>query len=250
MTLRMKRYKRLRYTGNSQQCLNHHNHSPVRKRRSRAGFPPWEQSVENPHRMKENLLWERKIAFLHVACKIPHLRVLQFLRTKILSWRRLGNYQMLTVKYFHLILYLFLQNDEYADLKLNFFFPKRTMEPSSWWCLAFTDGPSDGVSHCTVNGQCASTTSSPPTPRRRTIWIRGCEDSALVPGHCGKLWPDFTLVDNFPQSLVQKVDVISSNRKGCGSKGKPKRSMPLDRSAWQAVSSKKHPPVPFFLVHV
>ena len=82
MTLRMKRYKRLRYTGNSQQCLKHHNHGPGRKRRSWAGFPPWEQSVENPHRMKENLLWERKIAFLNVACKIPHLRVLQFLRTK------------------------------------------------------------------------------------------------------------------------------------------------------------------------
>ena len=82
MTLRMKRYKQLRYKGNSQKCLKHHNHSTVRKRQSGAGFSPWEQSVENPHRMKENLLWERKIAFLNVAYKIPYLRVLQFLRTK------------------------------------------------------------------------------------------------------------------------------------------------------------------------
>lgn len=47
-----------------------------------AGFSPWKQSVENPHRVKENLLWERKIAFLNVACTIPYLWALQFLRTK------------------------------------------------------------------------------------------------------------------------------------------------------------------------
>lgn len=103
--------------------------------------------------MKENLLWERKIAFLNVAYKIPYLKGVTVPWDKILSWTRLGNYQMLTVKYFHFMLYLFIQNDEYADLKLNFFVPKRTMEPSSWRRLAFTDGPSDGMSHCTVNGQ-------------------------------------------------------------------------------------------------
>lgn len=157
---------------------------------------------------------------------------------------------MLTVKYFHFILYLFLWNDEYADLKLNFFVPKRTMEPSSWQCLAFTDGPSDGMSHCTVNGQCV---------KYDLITSHTAEEDHLDWGLLWLCWWSPGIVQNFDlisllwitfPSPWSSKDVISSKRKGWGSKGKPKRSMPLDRSAWQAVINIKHPPVSFFLVLV
>lgn len=138
--------------------------------------------------MKENLLWERKIAFLNVACTIMYLGVLKLLRTKscpAYDWGIIKCWLLNLLVSF--ILCLFLQNDEYADLKLNASVPKKTIKPSPCRSLAFTDGLSKGMTHPSRRPQCQVKTLPPPTSMEKdhADW-ETAGTLTMVPGHLCK----------------------------------------------------------------
>lgn len=146
---------------------------------------------------------------------------------------------MLTIKYFSFTLCLCLQNDEYADLKLNFFIPRKMMKPSPWRCLVFTDGLSERMTHHGRQPRVSCQTSPPPTSveedhldgELQWLWWWSL-------GTYAKLWPDFVIVDNFPQPQIQAEAANKhyfNSRKGRGqTKGQSKEVYALDRAAWQA----------------
>lgn len=148
---------------------------------------------------------------------------------------------------------LFLQDDEYADLKLNAFVPKKMIKPSPCRSLVFTDGFSEGMTHPSWWLPMSSKILPPPTSMERdhldwettgTLMMvpqHLCKTLALF-SHCGWLSP----APNPSRGSKQTLFPIAGKGKD-KPKGQAKRCMPPDRPAGWAVISAKHPPVSFFL---
>lgn len=183
-----------------------------RKRLSRQDVPLGSNLLKTHIEWKK--IYGEKDSFL-ASCLYNHMsmNVIQFLRIQSCPTCDWG-----IIKYFSFTHCLFLQNDEYADLKFNFFVPKKMKKPSPWWCPAFTDGSSEGITHHRWQSRVSSKTSPLPPPRRKTLWVGNFRDAALLqnPGLVQLLW---ITPPSAKSKQRQQIDIISNSREGRTNKG-------------------------------